>query len=88
MSGDRITEYDPDLHPEEWKKCGACPTLIPVVDRSFPEWKAQTWHRTLNGVELCGECSEAVMDAEQEAAESQADARADYQEAMAAGSEP
>lgn len=88
MSGDRITEYDPDLHPEEWKKCGACPTLIPVVDRSFPEWKAQTWHRTLSGAELCGECSEAVMDAEQEAEEhAMACAQADHDQVLMAREE-
>lgn len=70
MKPDRITEYDPDLHPEMWKKCGTCPTLLPVVDRSFPEWKGQRWHRRNEaGDEMCGECTDAVMDAEQEAAE-------------------
>ena len=65
---ERIDEYPPCELPDRWKKCGACPTLLPV-DPAFG-WKSQTWHRVNEaGNELCGECSEAVMDAEQQAAE-------------------
>ena len=66
---DRIDEYPPCEYPDWWKKCGGCPTLLPV-DPMFGWGKAQSWHRTTAaGVELCSECSEATMDAEQEAAE-------------------
>ncbi len=87
---DRITAFDPDLHPEVWKKCGGCPTLLPVVDRSFPERKSQDWHRKdAAGNELCGECTDAVQDAEQRAAEEAEAAMADARnEARAAGLEP
>lgn len=80
MKMDRIAEHDPDLHPDWWKKCGACPTLLPI-DPSF-DWKSQNWHRTINGAELCGECSEAVMDAEQEAAEAAEAANLSAMEAL------
>jgi hypothetical protein len=65
---DRIDELDPDLHPEFWKKCGGCPTLLPV-DPLF-DWKANAWHRvTEGGHELCSACTDEVMDAEQAASE-------------------
>jgi len=87
---DRITAFDPDINPERWKKCAGCTTLIPVVDPSFPEWKAQDWHRKdADGNEFCGECTDAIQDAEQEAAEEAEAAMADARnEARAAGLEP
>lgn len=65
---DRIDELDPDVNPEWWKKCGGCPTLLPV-DPLFG-WKAKASHRvTEDGHELCSECTDAVWDAEQAASE-------------------
>jgi hypothetical protein len=65
---DRIDELDPDLNPEWWKKCGGCPTLLPV-DPLFG-WKANAGHRmTADGDELCSACTDEVMDAEQAASE-------------------
>lgn len=87
---DRITAFDPDINPERWKKCAGCTTLIPVADPSFPEWRAQDWHRRdADGNEFCGECTDAIQDAEQEAAEATAIGWQDaYDEARAAGLEP
>lgn len=65
---DRIDELDPDVNPEWWKKCGGCPTLLPV-DPLFG-WKAKASHRvTEDGHELCSACTDEVMDAEQSASE-------------------
>lgn len=65
---DRIDELDPDVNPEWWKKCGGCPTLLPV-DPLFG-WKANAGHRvTEDGHELCSACTDEVMDAEQSASE-------------------
>lgn len=75
------TEPDLDMEPEAWKKCGVCPTLIPV---GFEENAPNPRHRWLNGKELCSTCTDEVTDAEQAAdeeyrsiAESEAAARAD-----------
>lgn len=74
MSSDRYTEHDPDLHPDWWKKCGNCPTLLPI-DPSFLEWGADRYHRHNEaGAELCWECTEAAQEAE-ELAEALATAR-------------
>ena len=75
--GARIDMADPDVYPDRWKKCGTCTTLLPVIDRSFPEWKCQPWHRrTDDGHEMCSECTEAAMDADQAATEAEEYARA------------
>jgi hypothetical protein len=71
---------DFDVDADEWKKCGACPTMLPVR----PGQPGQ-YHRYLNGKELCSECTDKVTDAEQEAAEDEAARRTEQREWMAGG---
>lgn len=65
MSDFDYSHPDFDCEPDAWKKCGACPTMIPNLGIGI----TKPGHRTLDGNELCSECSDLVTDAEQEAAE-------------------
>lgn len=78
---DLPTEPDFDCEPESWKKCGACPTMIPNLGIGI----TKPGHRTLDGKELCSECTDLVTDAEQEAADTEAERRADERAWLAGG---